>query len=106
MIFFEDDDGTNYDKIKREYYNRIYGDKAEDVKEQIEIAKYMDKSANKKTVLYGSNFISGTAFLCLLHYGQENKTVVVLYDLIFVNKFSTEDWNPRIYFLRGLYEKL
>ncbi len=109
MIFFEDDDGSNYYKIKSKYYNRIYGDKVTDVKEQIEIAKYMDKSADKKTVLYGSNFISGTAFLCLLHYGQEKKTVVVSYNLVFVNKFSTEDWNyittNSLYILTSIHKK-
>jgi len=92
MIKSEDDNGENFDSIKDSYMKKIYGKNIEQAVEQPILHKYLDPAASKKYVVFGPNFLTGNAFLCLLHYPDIKKTVVVIFTLIYVNGFTDDEW--------------
>ncbi len=92
MIAIENDDGSDFEKIRQKYMPRVFGNKASEAVEKKDIMAYMDKSASRKIVYYGSNFISGNTFFCLLNYKKEKKTVVLTYNLVYQEKFPDDEW--------------
>lgn len=92
MIAIENDDGSDFEKIKRKYMPRVFGNRASEAVEKKDIMEYMDKSASRKIVYYGSNPISGMTFLCFLNYQKEKKTVVMTYNLVYGQKFPDDEW--------------
>lgn len=92
MIKFEDDNGDKFESIKETYMKKVYGKEIKEAAVQPILYKYLDPAASEKYIVYGPHFLTGNAFLCLLHYKDIKKTAVIVYNLIYVNAFTEKEW--------------